>query len=155
MPSIKRPMEFKSAPQQETYERILPWITELFGNSVIIFEDEPLFVINLGSAVASTRVIPWGEDQALITTRSYVVTDIEITPELTYYLLRENNGIYFGRFALDAENDIVFEHSLVGSTCDRVELNHSVMTVVRIADSYDDEIVARWGGKRALDRWSS
>ena len=155
MPSINRPMEFKSAPQQETYERILPWMTELFGNSVIIFEDEPLFVINLGSAVASTRVVPWGEDQALITTRSYVVTDVETTPELTYYLLRENNGIYFGRFALDAENDIVFEHSLVGSTCDRVELKHSVMTVVRIADSYDDEIVARWSGKRALDRWSS
>lgn len=148
-------MEFKTAPQQACYERITPWMHELFGDSVVTFEDEPLFIVNFGSAVASTRVVAWGDDEALITTRSYVVTDLEITQELSYYLLRENNGIYFGRFALDAENDIVFEHSLVGSSCDQVELKHSVMTVVRLADNYDDEIVARWGGKRALDRWSS
>lgn len=148
-------MEFKTPSQQEVYERILPWMHELFGESLVVFEDEPLFIVNLGSAVASTRVIPWHDDETLITSRSYVVTDIEVTPELSYYLLRENNSIYFGRFALDAENDIVFEHSLVGASCDRVELNHSVNTVIRIADSYDDEIVARWGGKRALDRWDS
>ncbi|MGP1373827.1 MAG: T3SS (YopN, CesT) and YbjN peptide-binding chaperone 1 [Almyronema sp.] len=148
-------MEFKTAAQKICYERITPWMHELFDGSVVTFEDEPLFIINLGSAVASTRVIAWHEDEALVTTRSYVVTDIEITPDLTYYLLRENNGIYFGRFALDSENDIVFEHSLLGSTCDRDELKHSVTTVIELADSFDDEIVTRWGGKRALDRWSS
>lgn len=147
-------MEFQTNAQRDCYERISPWMFEIFGGGVLTF-DEPLFIINLGSAVASTRVIPWETDDALITTRSYVVTDIELTPELTYYLLRENNGIRFGRFALDAENDIVFEHSLVGSTCDQIELEYSVHTVVKLADNYDDEIVARWGGKRALDRWSS
>lgn len=148
-------MEFKTPAQKTTYERIAPWMEELFGDSVVAFEDEPLFIVNFGSAVASTRIVPWNDDEALITTRAYVVTDIEITSELGYFLLRENNGIYFGRFALDAENDIVFEHSLVGSACNLIELQHSVMTVIRIADDYDDEIVTRWGGKRALDRWSS
>lgn len=148
-------MDFQSAAQQECYERIEPWMYTLFGGSVLTFDDEPLFVINFGSAVASTRVIPWEDNDALIISRSYVVTDITVTPELSYYLLRENNGIRFGRFALDAENDIVFEHSLVGSTCDQIELQYSVTTVIKLADSYDDEIVARWGGKRALDRWSS
>jgi hypothetical protein len=148
-------MEFKTSGQREVYYRILPWMHDLFGESLVVFEDEPLFIVNLGSAVASTRVVPWHEEETLITTRSYVVTDINITPELSYYLMRENNGIYFGRFAYDAENDIVFEHSLVGESCDHMELNHSVTTVIRIADNYDDEIVARWGGKRALDRWAS
>ncbi|NEP16379.1 MAG: YbjN domain-containing protein [Leptolyngbya sp. SIO4C1] len=148
-------MEFQSPAQKACYERIAPWMQELFGESAVAFEDEPLFIVTIGSAVASTRVIAWGEAEALITTRAYVVTDIEITPELSYYLLRANEGIYFGRFALDSEDDIVFEHSLVGSSCDRIELKHSVQTVVRLADDYDDEIVARWGGKRALDRWAS
>lgn len=148
-------MEFQSTAQENCYGRIEPWMHNLFGENVLTFEDEPLFVINFGSAVASTRVIPWEEDDALITTRSYVVTDVTVTPELSYYLLRENNGIRFGRFALDAENDIVFEHSLVGSTCDQIELKYSVTTVIKLADIYDDEIVARWGGQRALDRWSS
>jgi hypothetical protein len=148
-------MEFQTPAQKECYERISPWMYELFGANVLTFGDEPLFIINFGSAVASTRVIPWETDDALITTRSYVVTDVEVTPDLTFYLLRENNGIRFGRFALDGENDIVFEHSLVGSTCDHIELEYSVTTVTKLADSYDDAIVDRWGGKRALDRWSS
>ena len=148
-------MEFKTPGQEDIYYRILPWMHELFGESLVVFDDEPLLIVNLGSAVASTRVVPWHEGQTLITTRSYVVTNVEITAELSYYLLRENNSIYFGRFAYDAEDDIVFEHSLVGTACDRIALNHSVTTVIRIADTYDDEIVARWGGKRALDRWAS
>jgi len=148
-------MEFLNSAQRHCYDRITPWMHDLFGDAVLTFEDEPLFIVNFGSAVASTRVMPWDDAESLITTRAYVVTDITITPELTYYLLRENNGIHFGRFALDSENDIVLEHSLVGSTCDRIELKHSVTTVIRIADDYDDEIVTRWGGKRALDRWSS
>ena len=154
-PQKSGPMEFQTTAQKDCYERIAPWMTDLFGDAAVAFEDEPLFIISIGSAVASTRVVPWGDDEALITTRAFVVTDVEMTPELSYYLLRANDGIYFGRFALDGEDDIVFEHSLVGSTCDRIELRHSVTTVVRLADDYDDEIVARWGGKRALDRWAS
>jgi hypothetical protein len=148
-------MEFESNAQRACYRRIVPWMEDLFGEAAVLFEDEPLFIITIGSAVASTRVAPWGENDALIISRSFVVTDVEITPELSYYLLRANNSIQFGRFALDGENDIVFEHSLVGSTCDQIELKHSVTTVIRLADDYDDEIVARWGGQRALERWSS
>ena len=148
-------MEFASNAQRACYNRIVPWMQDLFGDAAVLFEDEPLFIVTIGSAVASTRVVSWEENDALVTTRSFVVTDVDITPELSYYLLRENNDIQFGRFALDKENDIVFEHSLVGSTCDQIELKTSVTTVIRLADDYDDEIVARWGGQRALERWSA
>jgi hypothetical protein len=40
----------------------------------------------------------------------------------------------------------------VGSTIDKKELEASVIAVLEIADKYDDEIVKRWGGKRALDK---
>lgn len=146
-------MQFETKAQEECYHHISPWMVELFNQAVLKLEDEPVFILNFGSAVASTKVIPWGRQEALIVTRSYVVTNITLTPDLTYYLLRENDGIYFGRFALDGEDDIVFEHSLVGSTCDQKELQNSVMSVIEFADAYDDEIVSRWGGQRALDRW--
>jgi hypothetical protein len=47
-------MEFKTPGQQLVYERILPWMHDLFGDALVVFEDEPLFIVNLGSAVAST-----------------------------------------------------------------------------------------------------
>lgn len=145
-------MEFQSKVQQSCYEMIKPWMQELFEESLIISETEPVFFINFGSAVARTEVVPWGDSEAIIATRSQVVTNVEVTPDLLYYLLRENDSLYFGRFALDDTNDIIFEHSLVGSTCDQQELKTSVITVVKFADEYDDKIVNRWGGQRALDR---
>ena len=145
-------MEFQSKIQQSCYELIKPWMEELFEDALIIQANEPVFYINFGSAVARTEVVPWGDSEAIIATRSQVVTNIEVTPDLLYYLLRENDSLYFGRFALDDANDIIFEHSLVGSTCDQQELKTSVITVVKFADEYDDKIVNRWGGQRALDR---
>jgi hypothetical protein len=58
----------------------------------------------------------------------------------------------FGAFGLDSDNDVFFEHSIVGSTSDKVELKASVMAVVMTADRYDDQISSRWGGTRAVDR---
>jgi hypothetical protein len=122
-------MEFETRAQQEIYEKVLPWVAEL-----------------------QIGVFPWSEADAVITTRSYVVTGAELTPELMRYLLTENAGMRFGAFGLDEEGDIIFEHTIVGSTCDQKELESSVVHVARTADDYDDLIVERWGGERALDQ---
>jgi T3SS (YopN, CesT) and YbjN peptide-binding chaperone 1 len=60
----------------------------------------------------------------------------------------------FGAFALDPDNDVVFTHTIIGGgdTLDPEELRSSVEAVVRCADDYDDQIVERFGGKRAQDR---
>ena len=145
-------MEFESQAQKECYERVLPWVTELFGGSVLRKPDMPVLGVMQGSAFAQIGVFPWGDNDALITTRSYVVTGIELTAELMRFLLYENAGMRFGAFGIDEDGDVIFEHSIVGSTCDQRELESSVTAVAAIADEYDDRIVSRWGGERALDQ---
>jgi len=145
-------MEFETEAQKECYEKVAPWVKELFGGSVLRKPDRPILGVMHGSAFAQVGVFPWGEDDAIITTRSYVVTGVKLKPELMKFLLQENAGMRFGAFALDDDGDIIFEHSIVGSTCDQRELEESVIAVARTADEYDDQIVSRWGGERALDQ---
>jgi hypothetical protein len=145
-------MEFETQAQQQCYEKVLPWVTELFGGSVLRKADVPVLGVMQGSAFAQIGVFPWGDDDAIITTRAYVVTGADLTLELMRFLLHENAGMRFGAFGLDDDGDIIFEHSIVGSTCDQKELESSVIHVARTADDYDDQIVARWGGERALDQ---
>jgi hypothetical protein len=145
-------MEFETKPQEDTYNKIAPWMKEIFGDFSNPRPDHPSFATYVGSAYASTAVMGWGEDDAIVTTRSWVVTGIEITLELLQYLLRENDTMRFGAFGLDADNDIFFEHTIVGSTADKHELKASVMAVIMTADRYDDTISQRWGGTRAIDR---
>ncbi|MCS6860786.1 MAG: YbjN domain-containing protein [Abditibacteriales bacterium] len=145
-------MEFETQAQRACYEKVLPWMKELFGEFAIARDDIPAIGVFVGSAVAQVVVYPWGDDDAVLCTRAYVVTGAELTPDLMYFLLRENADMRFGAFGVDSDDDIFFEHTIVGSTCDKNELKASVMTVVMIADHYDDQIVARWGGQRALER---
>lgn len=145
-------MEFQTEAQKQAYEKISGMVKELFGQFAVARTDIPGFGINYGSAYVITQVFPWGEDDATITTRCYVVTGIELTQDLLHFLLRENDKMRFGAFGLDKDDDIFFEHTIVASTTDLEELKSSVMSVVLTSDQYDDQIVSRWGGQRAADR---
>ncbi|MCA1954714.1 MAG: YbjN domain-containing protein [Anaerolinea sp.] len=145
-------MEFQNEFQKQMYEKLAGMMKELFGAFASPRQDSPAFGISMGSAYTVVSVLPWREDEAIFTTRSYVVTGIEIVPELMYYLLRENDRMRFGAYGIDRDNDIFFEHTIVASTCDLEELKSSVLAVVYTADQADDEITSRWGGQRAVDR---
>jgi hypothetical protein len=145
-------MQFQTAAQEDCYNKIALWMREIFGKFPCARQDVPGLGLFMGSALVEVLIFPWGDDDATINTRSYVVTDIERKPDLMRFLLEENAKMIFGAFGLDVNGDIIFEHSIVGSTCDKKELESSVRAVLEIADKYDDKIVAEWGGMRALDR---
>lgn len=146
------PIEFQHDAQRATYEKVLPWMRDLFGDYVTVAEDRPVFWVLIGSAWTSTTVYPWGDNYATITSRAWLVTGAELNADLLKYLLRENADMRFGAFGIDADGDILFEHTVVGSTCDKAELRSSVQAVAFTSDKYDDEIVRRFGGTRMIDR---
>jgi hypothetical protein len=145
-------MEFHSEAQKQCYEKVAIWMREMFGEQAMSREDRPSFGLVVGSALSHIVVHPWGDDDSTITAFSYVVTGAELTADLMKYLLQENDRVRFGAFSIDNEGDIIFSHTIVGSTCDKEELRTSVMFVAKLADDYDDKIVARFGGQRAADR---
>lgn len=144
-------MEFKTAAQQACYEKVAAWMKELFGEMSVARDDMPLIGVLIGSAYAQVVVHPWGDDDATVTTRAYVVIGAEMQPELVYFLLRQNANMRFGGFGVDGDGDVFFEHTIVGSTCEKNELKASVMAVAITAGQYAPELVARWGGRRGVD----
>ena len=127
---------------------------ELFDKFPSVRQDLPVISLFMGSALVEVSVFPSGDDEAIVNTRSYVVTNVDLKPDLMKFLLQENSKMRFGAFGIDDNGDLIFEHTIVGSSCDKPELEASVKAVLAIADEYDDKIVEIWGGKRALDRIS-
>jgi hypothetical protein len=146
------PVQFNTEAQEAVYEKVGQQMKELFGEQTGARDDLPAYYLRMGSAVVQVFVLSWGEADAVVNVRSYVVTGAEKTPELLEFLLRQNFEMRFGAFSLDPDGDIAFEHTIVGTTCDKAELRASVMAVINTADQYDEQIVSRWGGKRAMDR---
>lgn len=145
-------IQFQTDAQKAVYEKVGQYMRELFGELAGTRQDYPAYYLMMGSAVAQVFVIPWGDNESVINVRSYVTVGAERTPEMLEFLLRQNYDMRFGAFGLDKDGDVVFEHNILGSTCDKTELRTSVLAVISTADRYDDQIVGRWGGTRALDR---
>jgi hypothetical protein len=145
-------MKFITTAQQICYKKIEPWVAEICQDQYIPPSNLPIFIVPVGSATAMIEVLPWGVDESVISAWSYVVTGAEITNELMRFLLDQNFNLQFGAFSLDKDGDIRFQASLIGSSCDKNELQTSVTTVLEAADEFDDRIIKIWGGKRATDR---
>ena len=146
-------MEFKTEAHRACYEKIHQWLKELYGEEgVRPRTDGTMLGIVRGSAYITVLIWPNGEQDAWVTTRSWVVTKVDMVADLAKFLLRKNYDMTLGAFGIDDANDIFFEHTIMGSSCDKNELRASVGAVSYVADQYDDEIVGRWGGQRAADR---
>jgi hypothetical protein len=144
-------MEFAHKVHLDCYQKVSAFMKDLFGEQVHVRDDMPILGLRMGSAFAQTGVWAWGEANAVVVTRAIVVREIELTPELMHYLLRKNDEMRFGGFGLDSDGDIFFQHALVGTTCSKEELRASVLAVGQVADDLDDQIVARWGGRKAYE----
>lgn len=145
-------MEFKTEAQQKVYEKADQYLTQVFGEMIRKAVEAPVFFLEKGSAIAQIAVNTWGDDDAVIGVRCYVIYDAELVPDLLMFLLKKNNDMLFGGFGIDDQGDIFFEHSILGSNLDKEEIKVSTLAVLSTADEYDDQIKERWGGLRQSDK---
>ena len=148
-------MDFQTKAQRECYEKVSKWMKELFGERYQELPGVPVFVVPVGSSITQVSVLPWGNDDAVISGMAWVVQGVEISKDLLLYLLRTNANFRFGGFGLDADDDIFFRYSIVGSTADKDEVKALALAVASTADGEDDQIVAKWGGMTAIDKLKS
>jgi hypothetical protein len=145
-------MDFKTEAHEQAYGKVDKFLGQIFGEMVKKPSDRPVFLLQRGTALTHIIVAPWSDDDAVIVARSYVNYGADLAPDLLKFLLNENADMRFGAFGVDDDGDIFFEHTIVGSTCDKEEIKASVLAVSSTADRYDEPIRERWGGMREIDR---
>jgi len=148
-------MEFKSEAHKQVYDKARDYLHALFGE-VNVTQMDDTFALQEGSTFVYLRTFPIGEKQAGVEVFSYVVIDVAVTEGLMRYLLTYNLRLMFGGFGLAIDDEgkgaVVLTHTIMGNGMDRVELYASVSAIARVADDLDDQIVAQFGGKTALDK---
>lgn len=115
------------------------------------FFDEDSFTITKGSTQVMVKANNITEDHIVIDLISHVVKDANVDDGLKNFLLRANSELKFGAFGLLFDDTITFQHSILANEFSEVDLKSSINAVASVADYYDDIIVEKAGGKRALD----
>ncbi len=142
---------FVSDVQREVYKRVARVMLEQFGDRVEASMDVAVLSVAVGSASVDVSVRPWRDD-ALIAVRSVLITGVRLEHALYDFLLHENNKLDVGAFGIGDRGEVVFSHTILGSTCESRDLRASVWSVMNVADQYDDRIQEHWGGQCAIDR---
>lgn len=130
-------------------EKVQAFLKQTYPDFVAF--DDYTFTIKRGSSQVMVQVRPYTEDDTVIEFISNVVYETNVTPDLMYYLLRKNTELHFGGFGLLFDDTVIFSYSIAGKNLDENEFRTALNSVAIIADYYDDEIVAQFGGKRAQE----
>lgn len=144
-------IRFASEGHRSSYERVVSYAAELYGDALQLDRRRPLVFIQHGSAITSVAVNPVDIHSTIVDFYSLVVREVETAPELMHWLLRANYGLPLAALSLDGDGDIVLKHSVVGDTITREELQIVLRILVDLADGLDDEITQRFGGYTARD----
>ena len=97
-------------------------------------------------------VLPVLEDSTAVRASSPVISDVELSDELALELMRLSAAQPFGGYAyIPSRREVWFQHAILGDDLDRVELESAIEVVAETADSQDDMLAERFGGRRYAD----
>lgn len=146
------PIEFQNEAQKATYDMVAAALKEEFGRQAFPDPDQPHFALLKGSARITVTVTPRGDSASVLRAFSWVVTGPERSPELHKYLLEQNLNFVLGAFGIDSDGDVLFTYAVPGEGLSAAQVLFAVYAVLGTADDYDDDIMSKFGGQRALDR---
>ena len=105
-----------------------------------------------GSARVFVDVLPVLDDSTAVRASSPVLSDIDLTDELALHLLGLETSTPFGSFLyVPARREVWFQHVVLGDDLDLTEFKSAIDVVATSADEHDDELQAKFGGKRYAD----
>jgi len=136
----------------EVKDRVQKMLTEFVGS--VRIDSDGDFGFTYESAVVYVRAFEW-EDSIVLRIFSQFLRDVPLTPELYRWVATDGQDFLFGNTALvEFENGIGrldFGTYLLADYLDTEELRTAVSAVAVTADRLDDELMARFGGRRFLD----
>ncbi len=133
-----------------TDRRVKRFLDERFGG----FDHDPSWGYHggFGSARVFVDVLPVLEDSTAVRASSPVLSDVELSDDMALELLRLTAARPFGGYAyVPRRREVWFQHAILGDDLDRVELESAIEVVAETADSQDDLLAERFGGRRYAD----
>ncbi len=107
------------------------------GNITFTYDDARVFV--------TVGMSPIGPQVGVF---SITNVEVDLTLEMSTFLLSTNHALGFGAFSYDVDHRAVWlRHTLLGTTIDPPELQSAVAAIASTAAHFDDRIRDRFGGR--------
>ena len=86
-----------------------------------------------------------------------ILREVTPTPELFEWVARQGGSRWFGHVEAHSADgsdhvELLFSHTLLGDYLDQPELETAMWALLTTANTWDDELKERFGGKRSSDQ---
>jgi len=110
--------------------------------------DHPLFSIPFkDDVVVHLFVRTWGDDDAVVLLRSWIVRGPALEIPLLRLLLERNHSQRLGMLAIDGDGDVLVQHALGVNALDQLELDDAIQSVALASLRLRTDILERFGGE--------
>ena len=114
------------------------------------------------STQVNVSVQEWGTNKdgdpcSLVRLSSPILWEVDPSPALFEWIAKEGGNYFFGHVSAHDDNSspgklfLMTSHTLLGDYLDEEELSSALYAMLNTADTLDDELKQRFGGKRLAD----
>ena len=129
------------------------------GDLVIPYESTKVFIRTIEREVAPENEAFWDENQisrTAVCVWAPTIFDVKPSNELYKWVATEGADFFYGHckvlnYGDEGQVQVIFEITIAGDTIDPGELKQALLAVATTADDLDDELKAKFGGKRVED----
>lgn len=147
------------ATVEQTMLKVQRIMTGPMGLKVMLEDDSFRVSFEDTSTFLTLRVHGFGKDDAGDPRTAVIVTapllrEVDPSPELFEWVARNGGSRWFGHVEVHDQGDtgmvsLIFSHTLLGDYLDQAELETAMWGILSVANSWDDELQQKFGGKRA------
>src|SRR5262249_31409043 len=151
----------RMATVEQTMMKVQRILTGPMGLRISLEGDRFYIQFQDASTSVQLRVSDWGKDKegeprSLVLISAPILKGLNAAPELFGWGARQGGSRWFGHGEVYDEKDpgtvyLLFSHTLLGDYLDEKELETGLWAVLSAADGWDDELQAKFGGKRWID----
>lgn len=148
------------ATVEQTMMKVQRIMTGPMGLKVMVDGDGFRVSFHEASTFLRLRILPRSREDAdpgtVVLVTAPILRDVSPTPELYEWVAKHGGSRWFGHVEVHEIPDsdqlnILFSHTLLGDFIDQPELEAAMWGVLSAADAWDDELQAKFGGKRSID----
>jgi hypothetical protein len=134
-------------------DKVQRYLTNLVGTVEVTADGR--FTFHDGSTQVFVTCSMWAQDKTVASIMAPILLGVPATPELFEYIATNASRYLFGHLSALRDDDgtigVLLTHELLGDFLDPDELKIAVGSVALTANDLDDEMKARFGGKRFHD----
>jgi hypothetical protein len=149
------------ATVEQTMMKVQRILTGPMGLRVMLDGDRFSVTFKDASTSVVIRVMDGGKDRegeprTYVVVTSTILREVKPSAELFEWVARQGGSKWFGHVEVHDEAQtgtvyLMMSHTLLGDYLDEKELEAAMWVVFSSADSWDDELQKRFGGKRWMD----